>query len=491
MPLPALLSAVTLFGGHVVNRRLDRILLIFALLALLGIVYAVMPSLLFNSPRIHLVSGAISLSALLLIVIAVVSAALTWKDARAPAPPPLSLGSRLAGTVVSLFGLVIMGFATMILLSSLPKSVSSNMAERSSPVVTRSYTIQAFSHLGGNVQWGELRQPPTGPHPLRGRITMAGLPAAFADVEVVLNGAFRSETLTTNAQGVFEILLPAGPWTVNQVSVRHWPDAPENSDLLLFSEYEPLKNTSYYSRTLHVDLPAPADFKLPSFELRNAIAMQWPAASSGAPSESSEAPVADPSTAAIRWSTVPSAREYEIQLSSVERDPQSMSTSTILLRRQSGTELRLADLPKQPRERPEPTEYSVLVYAFDANGKLLSHSREGFALYAFRLDGETRLAQEPLRSSPSRLDDSEHWRNRERLSLVSSLLEYNQLDAARAILREVTDNAPPGRKAAMQGAIEALTGNCAAAIPLLDQADKDGGLGCAPEKYRAMCASMR
>jgi hypothetical protein len=69
------------------------------------------------------------------------------------------------------------------------------------------------------------------------------------------------------------------------------------------------------------------------------------------------------------------------------------------------------------------------------------------------------------------------------------LLEYKQLEVARTILKDVTDDAPLGQKAAMQGAIEALAGNCTAALPLFEKADAEGGAGCAPKKYRLMCAS--
>jgi hypothetical protein len=495
MPLRVLLAALTLFGGHVLNRRLDRIVLVFALLAVLGSMYLVGPSLMFSAGATDLVPTAFHAASLLLIAIAVISAALTWKDARAPALPPLSLTSRLAGGTVSLFGLLMIAFAAMLLLASPGGKHSSRESVRSSAPARFGNTMYASTHLGGNIRYEELQPPPAGAHPLRGRIVMAGRPAVAATVELILNEAFRSESLITNAQGEFEIRLPAGPWTLNQVTVTQWPDAPADKELLLFSEYEPLKDSGYYSRVNHdasalrIDLPAAPHSKPPTFELREAIAMQWPTASAGTPSEPSEAPEADPATAIISWERVPGAAEYEIQLQSVKREHRTLSTRTVLLRHQSGTQLRLVDLPKQ-HQPATAREYSVAVYAFDASGKVLSQTRDGFNHYAFVLDGEIQLAEEGVyRSSP--IDGTERLRDVERLSLVSSLLEYKQVDAARAILEEVTDNAPPGRKAAMQGAIEALAGNCDAAIPLLDRADQEGGLGCAPAKYRAMCPGSR
>jgi hypothetical protein len=273
--------------------------------------------------------------------------------------------------------------------------------------------------------------------------------------------------------------------------VTRWPDAPEGADSLLLSEYEPLEDSGYYSRVhdsagaLRIELPTAANFNYPTFELREPIAMRWPAGSEFMWSEPSEAPKADLASATIRWEPVPGAAEYEIQLDSVERLPKTLKTRSIQRHRQSDTQLRLADLPKQ-HEPATAREYSVRVIAFDGRGKMLSHTHRGSKDYAFILEGETQLADEPVYGSSSK-DETEQLRDMERLSLVSGLLEYKQLDAARAILKEVSDNAPPGQKAAMQGAIEALAGNCAAAIPLLDQADKEGGLGCSPGKYRAMC----
>jgi hypothetical protein len=104
MVFRVLLSALTLFGGHVVNRRPDRILQIFGLLAVLGIVYSALPSLVFRNADTVRMNDAFNITALILLGIAVLSATLTWKDAKSAAPPALSLGSRLAGGVVSLFG---------------------------------------------------------------------------------------------------------------------------------------------------------------------------------------------------------------------------------------------------------------------------------------------------------------------------------------------------------------------------------------------------
>jgi hypothetical protein len=494
LPLRVLLSAVTLFGGHVLNRRPERVLQILGLLAILGIVYSILPSLLFREPSdVHRMDTAFSGTALALICIALLSAALTWKDARSPASPALSLISRMAGAAASLFGFLLIGLATLVFLSSI--GIRSFSVTRSSESYSRSppRLTYAVAQLGGEIRYGELRRAPAGPHPLRGRILKAGQPVAAAEVQLTLNGTFRSETVT-NQQGEFAISLPAGPWTINQLTVMNWDETPEGTDLLLFSEHENRRSSVDYSRVpprespVRIDLPMRPDLNLPTFEMRPSIAMHWPPSGPRDPDASSEAPVANPATDAIRWTPVPGAAEYEIQVRILERGKEVTRAETLLARRQGGIELPLAGLPQQPQDSAEPSEYSVVVYAFDAEGTLLSQSIDGFE-NAFRLAGKTRLAKEARPTSLSPDDDSQYMRNLGRLSLVHSLLEYDQLDAARAILKEVGDSAPPGRKAAMQGAIEAMSGNCAAAIPLLDQADREGGTGCAPMKYRAMCLS--
>jgi len=493
-----LLSAVTLFGGHVLNRRPDRILQIFGLLVTVGIGYAMLSSAVFSGSEFDKLTNLFAVALSAVIGIALLSAALTWKDAKSPAAPALSASSRIAGAVVSLLGLFVTGFATMFIYSTIGPRTGNSLFFESASDSIRSGSA-ATASLGGEIRYNELKRAPVGPHPLRGRIVMAGKPVGGIDVELTLNGTFRSERLVTNKQGEFEISLPAGPWTLNEVSVVSWHDATEDPPkLLLMSEYEPPRDSGYYMRShpaespVRIELPMRADVKLPTFELHPSITVQWPAGLDFDPSKPSAAPIADVAKDAIRWSSVPGAAEYEIQLHSVEREQNSMRTQSLVSRRQSGTELPLAQLTQQPRDSTEPSEYSVRIYAFDGNGKLLSMSHAGIEDHAFRLAGETRLAEDMLHRTDAASDDqAEYLQNAERLSLISGLLEYNQLDAARAILKEVTDDAPPGRKVAMQGAIEAMSGNCAAAIPLLDQAEKEGGLGCAPSKYRSMCPSSR
>jgi hypothetical protein len=493
----SLLSALTFFGGHVLNRRLDRVVVVFAALAAVGIAsYLVLPTLLLNASGTESLAWVMRVPAMLIVATAIASAVLTWMDARAPIETSLSMGSRVAGGIVSVFGLMVLGVSIFSLLSvripAVSHSSSAHSPARESHSVTR-YSLYTSTHLGGHATTSELKPPPAGRHALRGRIVLDGRPVEDAEVQLLLNRTFETDTRFTDDRGEFDVPLPAGRWFINRVTVTDWDSAPEGRVLLLFSEHEPSKHSGYYSRYdlendtgLEVRLPASNGSSIPTFELRDAINVEWPSLPSRTTHEGTAAPIADVATSAISWTSVPSAIEYEIQLSSITREDRMTSYEPILRRRQADTRLRLADLPQRPSDAPEPSEYAVTIYAFDPGGKLLTQSDDRRGELAFSLAGDVRLAQEPYPSSPPS-DRIEYHQNLERLSLVSGLLDYKQLDAARAILNEVTDDAPPGRKVGMQGALEALAGNCAAALPLFDKADAEGGAGCAPPKYRHLC----
>lgn len=494
----ALLSALTFFGGHLLNRRLDRVVLLFAILAAVGITcYLILPTVLFNAGSARSAVWAVRASTVLIVAIAIGSAVLTWMDASEPGDAPLAMGTQVAGGIVSVFGLMILSVALVSLLASRSSTAPPPDGNPSPDDLTVThYSFHTSTHLGGHPTTSELSRPPEGPHALRGRIVLDGQPVEDAEIQLILNKAFETDTLFTNDHGEFEVALPAGKWFINRVTVTEWDDAPKGRVLLLFSEFEPAKGSGYYTRFdfnddsgLEINLLESQGSVTPTFELRDAINVEWPSRTGYSTTGRPTVPVADVASSAISWTPVPSATEYEIQLSSIKREDRSTSYETVLRRRQSAARLRLSELPQQPRESPEPGEYAITIFAFDSAGKLLTQTDHRGEL-AFSLVGDTRLVEEAYASSAAPSDRTEYFRNLERLSLVAGLLDYKQLDAARVILADVTEEAPPGRKVALQGAIEALSGNCKAALPLLERADLEGGAGCAEPKYRRLCEAQ-
>ena len=93
--------------------------------------------------------------------------------------------------------------------------------------------------------------------------------------------------------------------------MTRWQRAADDRDLLLVSEHEPVKKgVGYYSRRDHdkdtgLELTLPsADAPVPTFELRDAIRVNWPARTPHF-ERRAEAPSADIATAAIDWDAVP------------------------------------------------------------------------------------------------------------------------------------------------------------------------------------------
>jgi hypothetical protein len=492
------LSAVSLVGGHFLNRRLDRVVLIFAVLAAVAIVsYLVLPTLVFGSLDRLSMEWTLEAPAVVVLAVAIGSAVLTWIDLRQPIGTRLTAAMKLSGVILSALGLmfVILALSRFLIAErSYSASTPSSIDESLSPLhqVSRSTSFTS-THLGGSVDHAELRSPPRGPYPLRGRILLDGRPFDGGAVNVVLNGVFEAEALTTNDRGEFEILLPAGKWFINRVTFAKPADETRGRNLLLFSEFEPLLTDGSYIRhnfenATGLEVNLPGSNGVPTFILRDAISVEWPPLHDRYSDQGAVIPAADIATSIVRWAPVPGAAEYEIQLNSIERADSSMTSSSILRRRQPTPTLNLTDLVLIPRKASGPNEYAIKVFAFDANRKLLTHTDDALGEFAFSLPADVQFAEENSVGSAARARDrGEYFRNLERLSLVSGLLDYGQLEAARVILNQVTDDAPAGRRDGLQGAIEALSGNCAAALPLFDKADADGGLGCAPPKYRRLC----
>jgi hypothetical protein len=409
----AFLSALTLFGGHFLNRRLDRVVLVFGALAFVGVTtYVILPNLLLRDEPIELedVQWLWRIPTIMVMVIAGASACVTWLDARAAPGQPLSLSTLLAGGMVSTFGLIVVGTATLTTLAktTLPTDGHAAVARNSKRTTAESspFTVTRQFHstvlFGGNMQSYELPPPPQGDNFLRGRIVLEGQPASGITLQVYLNESFKSEQVT-DARGEFQLGLPAGEWHVNVVTASDWPEQPPDRDLVLFSEHEPRLGEGFYSRYdwsnkkgLRVQLPAAPDSVAVALELRDPIQIEWPAATPRFFSDD-EQPAPTPATidrSAIRWRPVAAATQYQIQINRVTREDKVTHYASMLVRRQSEPSLALSTLPRQEENSDIPGEYAVAVFAFDAQGKLVSQSEVGMDAHLFQIAGKVRLAEE-------------------------------------------------------------------------------------------------
>jgi thioredoxin-like negative regulator of GroEL len=141
-------------------------------------------------------------------------------------------------------------------------------------------------------------------------------------------------------------------------------------------------------------------------------------------------------------------------------------------------------------------EYSVHVFAFDADGRLLTESNVASYVDSqdrvFKLTGATRLGREQQYvgfAGPPEVISAEHETNDLRLELASKLLDQKRFDDARRVLEEVTKDAPRGRVTALRGRLAALQGDCVTAIPLFHKAESEGG--CVASEDRKLCEATR
>src|SRR5689334_16258024 len=110
----ALLSAVTLFGGHFLNRRLDRIALIGALLVVaaffsIPLVHALLTM---REEGFYYVSKWVARLPLILVAaIALLSAGLTFRDARQPPRAPLTATIRITRLPLTIAGTLVLATA--------------------------------------------------------------------------------------------------------------------------------------------------------------------------------------------------------------------------------------------------------------------------------------------------------------------------------------------------------------------------------------------
>jgi len=383
--LRALLSAITLFGGHFLNRRFDRVVLIGVPVALcFVVVFGLASTQSFYAWQEDQVIWILRVLVAVNLAFLALSTVLTFRDARQPPGKLPTLTLRVIRLPLTLLG-------TLVVVYTVGATVSMfHTPPYASDLVMFPPTGDRL-HFGDgqSVYVGFMEAPPDGGESLRGRISLNGVGIRRAELTFKLNDRYTVEHVKSDSHGRFQLELPAGKWRVNDVVVTDWPGRPKQRDLVLVSSHEPLRRAGMYSRFnmdtvdgLEVSLPATPDSVPLQLEYRDALSITWPL------------PVAaravDITTAAISWQPVNNASEYEIQIKHVDTE---RGSPVILTRRVSGTSLPLAFLPQKAANAAE-DKYSVHVFAFDAGGHLLTESGAESKDRQFVVTGAVRLARE-------------------------------------------------------------------------------------------------
>jgi hypothetical protein len=489
-----LASAVSLVGGHFVNRRWDRAVLFFALIVVGGIAAYV-------STTVHLSAGPVDgtavgdaftthfrLFGLGIAALWFISLVITVADARRPERLPAypwTVSGRVGAIALSvLTSFLLATQAGVLLVQQHETRVAQSDADTPVHWPTRFSDHLMLGRFGGN----DLPPPPPGDGYLRGRYTFDGRPAIGVKVSLVLNGAYQTPEVATDPDGIFEVRVPPGTWHVTRVETRDWPGKPEAGEFLVgsnadqkltsegFDEYGFFQSEGFAMTA--GDATAPPLLEL---TLRPRVALRWPDATETR---------AALEQAAITWDPYPGATTYLVKITELEREGTTTSFHEVTRQVVSGTaSLALAGLAKAPAE--DAAEYHATVYAFAADGALLSRSGEPHETGTFTLGDDVQLVRDRERrvasAHASPADYAQIRLNNERIEAIETLLKADLVDEAERLLGRIEGAADPGRKAAITGYVLARRGRCAEAEQAFTQALGEGGADCVPSRYRAEC----
>ncbi|PLX98863.1 MAG: hypothetical protein C0623_11005 [Desulfuromonas sp.] len=501
MLLKLLLSLLSGIGGHYLNRRWDKALFFFSLFALypVGVYFFFYRALTegnyqgIDALQRHfslLFGGGVVLIWLVSLLVTRYDAA----KAKNGNLPRWTLTGVVGALFTSLLTAAYLTGSVLLLVNSFNLTGTSD--ESTTQNENRVYSRDLFySHLymgGSSGSSFNHPHPPTGDGLLKGRITFDGEPAVGVRLSLDLNDQYRAGDLVTDSDGFFSVPLKTGTWFINSIQTSSWSGKPPEGDFSLFYEGQARLEGETFDRYGHL---AGSGYRVvvsenaakPQVEIRigRNISMTWPDQNA----EKSEATLED----VIRWQEHPDAENYYVVISHMTRDGDTTTYSPITERLLQQHELPLADLAHAPTDGT--SEYSVQVYAFAADGTLVSTSSDSMGKGSFVLAGGQKLVKDGHGFKASTPEETEAYiarmkavaRNRVLLDAVEVLLEEQKLDQAETLLALVDSERAEGKKELFQGAVLALRGECEQAELAFARALEVNPEICVPDPYRGEC----
>ncbi len=503
-----LVAAVTLIGGHFMNRRWDRALFFLGLAILWGVVSLLLLSwyaiekLPFDSPdrmgdtfRLLLTGIEVGFALIWLLSLTV-----TFRNSRRKE------GMICRWTASGIMGAVLLTLMTSVVGSGLgfalyretQKEVGiAQEVEMDENDLTHlpemNKQFWQYLHFGGlRDSDRELPPPPEGPAVIRGQFLYEGEPAAGVLVKVTLNGRFRTKDLITDRNGIFSLHLPPGEWFVNVIQTSSWTEKPSGETFLLVSGQEDrLEGEAFQrhhwlnSQGLRVEAKMDSAPQTLILHIREMVGVVWPSEKGD-----ERATVAD---SVLEWEAYPGAEDYLVEISGIRREGRTTNFERLARRRISkATRLPLSAFTTSEGGESG-MEYQMQVYAFAKDGSFLAEST-GFASEGtFKLsDGRMIVSEEGKEkfAAPLSADEIETLdRNRRYLDTVKVLIEADMLDAAGSLLKRVEGIAQKGRREALSGYLLAKKGMCPAARQSFAEARKGDPGVCIPAEYYQGCGA--
>jgi hypothetical protein len=333
-------------------------------------------------------------------------------------------------------------------------------------------------------------EPPSGAGQLEGRITYQGKPAAGIELKLLLDGKFKSRKLVTNERGVFQLKLANGKYRITSLITDKWNNKPAGKHVLLSGfEKGPAKGSysvNHYvsSEGLQVEVNGKNQSRSLEFVIRDAVEVLWPK-QEGLPEAAS---VKDKS---IEWKPVKGATQYLVQVYNVKRSESSVSYFPLSSRLVKGeNRLPIRNFKTVKHTGKKMPEYTISVYAFDMNSKLITYAEHGLDDYKFKLDESMKIVGDPSVDFYSSMNEETLKKvmlNQKRMDSIEFLIEEKMYLPAKALLGKYGKSFNEGVKVSLSGYLAAHQGDCKKAAEMFEKVREGSRVGCIKSKYWAGC----
>lgn len=504
--LTALLSLLTLIGGHFVNRRWDRAVLFLALSLTFIFVSYIVLLLGVNSsePQDYFkayltVLNVIGVGMLVILIISAVVTVYDKRNEHALSQTKFTLSGKVGASLLSFFSAALLilftvGYITVTNISS--KFSTADDGSISSGEDSSWYDKHFYSNLkfGNGRYLAKPKKLLEGKGYLVGYLSHAGKPAVGVKLKLQLNDEYESEALLTDDKGQFVLRLPVGEWDVTHLAASSWEGKPKGK-FLLVSGYEPkFKDRPYHSYqssegsglNFNVTATKPEkahmSFKInPYISFNNKYKNRKPVELSLNEDK-------------IEWAKYAGASQYQVEVSRVKKGGGSTFYLPVSYRTvKSNSSILLKDLASskiQTDNNDKDAVYNVDVTAFSEDGSFLSKT-EGFRSYSFKLKDSAVLLAENSDGTP-RIDGSmpnrsERKKNKKRFDAIELLIDEKLYKAAKKLLQADMKGATPGKKEALWGYYYASQKKCKKAQAFFSKASEIGGAKCVISEHEKLC----
>ena len=387
------LSLTTMVGGHFFNKRNDRAILFlgifFSWLVFIATVFPFTYNKLVGSLPDSTFFPVIKIGVL---VIWIISALVTYIDSKNVAnnDQKTSISGKIGATTLSIF----MGIATISTLMSLFQGIE--VSDRSITSYQEPIEHNFLHYIGfGGVGYPEpeYSEPPKGPGSIAGKFVYNGSPVKNLELEVTLNGEYKSELVETDSKGEFALKIPYGIWYLNRIYTTSWPGKPPGGRFNILSGQEPTieeykKNPHWFpgGNGLQFELTEESPHKKFEFTITPQISLLWPG-------QRGRELKADKNSI-IHWESYPSASKYLVWVQSIESN--FPGTNVIYRPALSTVVERVNQLSLSKIITPDDSKntYQVTVFAFNDEGEYLSesninyHEGSSFVLKDYKIESE-------------------------------------------------------------------------------------------------------